>query len=481
MFKSVFAKYFFTFTMIILVSYMIIALLVASIINLYFEKARIDEMERTAAAVADYIEDKLEREGMINIPSADHSGGKDISAVLSALSISENEIALIVTDADGSLMYFEGNDSLLSQGEIVIPSDIIDEISNGGALNVEQIKNIFGGDEYLFAVPVSDHNNEVCGTVIVYSLYGAHTPLVDTVIKTIVITISLVLVASLIALYYITERITAPLKEISRAAKSFANGQFDVRVPVRGRDEISELAIAFNNMAESLNNYDNMRNTFISNVSHELRTPMTTISGFVDGILDGVIPPEKHQYYLDIVSREVKRLSRLVTTLLDLSRIQAGEKKFNTESFDVCEMGRQILISFEQKIDEKHLEVEFDVDNDNMTAIADRDAIHQVFYNLCDNAVKFASEGGLLRISVKKYKNKKLVVSVYNDGQGISEADVPYVFERFYKSDRSRGINKSGVGLGLYISKTIINAHGEKIWVDSEYGKSCCFSFTLPQ
>jgi signal transduction histidine kinase len=242
---------------------------------------------------------------------------------------------------------------------------------------------------------------------------------------------------------------------------------------------VAELATAFNHMAESLNNYDEMRNTFMSNVSHDLRTPMTSISGFIDGILDGVIPPEKHEYYLQLVSTEVKRLSRLVASLLDLSRIQAGERKFSMAPFDVCEMGREILISFENKINEKQLDVSFECDEDKMSVLADRDAIYQVFYNLCDNAVKFSSEGGLLRISLRKLKNRKILVSVYNEGQGISEEDLPRVFDRFYKSDKSRGLNKSGVGLGLFISKTITEAHGEKIWADSELGRYCCFNFTL--
>ena len=206
---------------------------------------------------------------------------------------------------------------------------------------------------------------------------------------------------------------------------------------------------------------------------------MTSISGFIDGILDGVIPPEKHDYYLQLVSNEIKRLSRLVSTLLDLSRIQAGERKFSMTEFDICEMARQILISFEQKINAGGLEVEFDVDDDRMAVRADEDAIYQVLYNLCDNAVKFSSEGGVLRISVKRIKGRKVRIDVYNEGTGISDEDINYVFERFYKSDKSRGLNKSGAGLGLFISKTIMEAHGQRIWVESEFGKNCCFSFTL--
>jgi signal transduction histidine kinase len=242
--------------------------------------------------------------------------------------------------------------------------------------------------------------------------------------------------------------------------------------------------VAFNQMAGALENLEGMRNSFVANVSHDLRTPMTTIAGFIDGILDGVIPPEQEKHYLKVVSEEVRRLSRLVTALLDVSRLQAGDRKFDKTPFDVCEMGRQILISFEKKIDEKELDVEFDADEERMFVLADQDAIHQILYNICDNAVKFASKRGKLKMSFTwsegdGNRHRKAVVKIYNEGQGIPAEDLPFVFERFYKSDKSRSLDKSGVGLGMFISKTIIDAHGETISVASEYGKYCEFTFTL--
>jgi signal transduction histidine kinase len=254
---------------------------------------------------------------------------------------------------------------------------------------------------------------------------------------------------------------------------------YDIEFTGRGYREIDELSDTLNYASKELAKSDKLKKELISNVSHDLRTPMTSISGFVDGILDGVIPPEKHRYYLEIVSSEVKRLSRLVATLLEISRIQAGERKFTPAPFDICEMARQIIISFEQNIEAKRLEVEFECDDDNMIAVADRDAIYQILYNLCDNAMKFSRDGGLFKISIKALKSKKIMVSVYNEGQGIAPEDLPYVFERFYKSDKSRGLNKTGVGLGLYISKTIMDSHGERIWVESTQDEYCRFAFTL--
>ena len=248
---------------------------------------------------------------------------------------------------------------------------------------------------------------------------------------------------------------------------------------MKGKDEVAQLATAFNNMAQSLDNYEDTRNAFVANVSHDLRTPMTTISGFIDGILAGAIPPEKHEHYLGVIAGEVKRLSRLVTTLLDVTRLQGGERKFVMTEFDVCEMARQILISFEQKIEAKQLDIEFECSDDSIYVSADRDAIYQVLYNICDNAMKFSFEKGKLAMSLTYNKEKKVEVSVYNEGMGIPKEDLPCVFERFFKSDKSRGLDKTGVGLGMFITKTIMEAHSESIRVDSEYGKWCRFTFTL--
>ena len=300
----------------------------------------------------------------------------------------------------------------------------------------------------------------------------------NSTVRSVMVAALWIFLAALIAIYFITERTVAPLRDMSRAVKRMAVGQYDVRVRVQGSDEVAELAVAFNQMAESLENLESMRNSFVANVSHDLRTPMTTISGFIDGILEGVIPEDQRAHYLRVVSDEVRRLSRLVTALLDVSRLQAGDRKFDMKPFDVCEMGRMILISFEQKIEDKELDVEFECDEDNMFVLADKDAIHQILYNICDNAVKFSKEGGRYKITIKD-EGAKVTVRVYNEGEGIPNEDLPYVFDRFYKSDKSRGLDKSGVGLGMFISKTIIEAHGESISVASDYGKNCEFTFTL--
>lgn len=271
-----------------------------------------------------------------------------------------------------------------------------------------------------------------------------------------------------------------PLREIGKAARSFSKGNFNVRVTVRGEDELAELAESFNKMAEELQAKDESQKSFLSNVSHDLKTPMTTIAGFVDGILDGAISTDKQDYYLNIIKSEVKRLSRLVGSLLDVSRLQSGERKFDIKRFNLCELTRETIIALEGQILEKKLDVEVEYDEFDMYCLGDRDAINQVIYNLCHNAIKFSYERGKYIIQIKAVDDK-LQFSIYNEGIGIADEDKSHVFDRFYKGDKSRGLDKTGVGLGLFITKTILEAHNEKIRVESEYGKYCKFSFTLPR
>ena len=481
MFKSVFAKYIWTFMLIVLCSFVVIIAVVSSIIVHYSQSSKSDIMKTAAHSSATFLQSKLAADETVDLAALVQGERNDIETMLSVVCVPADDMTIMVTDNTGCVLMVVGRDHIAVVEHRRFPLVWLREASAADDIRRSvELPSVYEGERAICAVPVYDSIGLECGTVVVSTPSMLLTDLLNVVVQTLVAAILMILLATLIAVYLITQRVTVPLREISRAAKQFSTGKFDTRVEVRGKDEIAELAVTFNSLAESMANYDDMRNSFMSNVSHDLRSPMTSISGFIDGILDGVIPPEKHRYYLQIVSSEIHRLSRLVASLLDLSRIQAGERKFTMAPFDICEMGREILISFEAKIDEKKLEVEFDCSEDRIRAVADRDAIYQVFYNLCDNAIKFSSVGGLLRIQIQKMKNRRVMISVYNEGQGVSPADLPYVFEQFYKSDKSRGLNKTGVGLGLFISKTIIDAHHEEIGIESEFGKNCCFHFTLP-
>ena len=316
------------------------------------------------------------------------------------------------------------------------------------------------------------------GVVITFAGAQGQPDMADDMMRSIIITVIWISICALVAIYGFSYSVMKPLRDISDAAKAFSHGKYDARVKVKGDDEIAELATSFNNLVTVVQAREEMQNIFLSNASHDLRTPMTTIAGFIDGILDGAIPPEKQEYYLNIIKGEIKRLNRLVSSLLDISRLQSGERKFDMKTFNICELARQTVISFENQLEEKNLDVEFDLDDFDIDVIGDKDAINQVVYNLCHNAIKFSYQNGKYKVTIKD-EDEKIRFIMYNEGIGITQEEIPFVFDRFFKSDKSRGLDKTGAGLGLFISKTIIESHGEEIKVSSEYGKYCEFSFTL--
>ena len=480
MFKSVFYKYVTAFMLIIVVSFLFVLIITATAIGRFSNSVKQDAVTNTVETTKNYFSSLFYSSDVSNLYELDERERKETVSILNNISLNVQDVSTIVTDTEGNVVFLYRSEDSDMAFEGKLSSDLLSELnSTEEYLDTGEFNGFFEGANVVYGSVLKNDSGELCGYVFACSDSFMISTLWEIMFKIVMGSILWVLLAALIAVYFISERVTAPLREISNAAKSFAKGKFDVRVLVHGSDEVAELASTFNNMAESLNNNENMRNTFMSDVAHDLRSPMTSIAGFIDGIIDGVIPPEQHEYYLKVVSNEVHRLSRLVSSLLDLSRIQAGDRKFTMSKFDICETAKLILISFEQKIDAKRLEVEFESQDERMYVNADSDAIYQVLYNLCHNAVKFSNEGGLLKISIKRIKNKKILIEVYNDGQGISKEDLQYVFERFYKSDKSRGLDKTGAGLGLFISKTIIEAHDEKIWVESEYGKNCSFKFTL--
>lgn len=480
--KSVFIKYMGTFLLINVISFFILSSTISAIVNSYGSEVKSGSLSNAANSVSAFIEADY---------SPDENDFRDylmhrsqsLRMILDLLVVNDDSMTIFIIDDTGQVIHFGGVSITVEAvsngtGRYYVPEKVTDQLLSG--INVsamDDMDGFFRSPHVYYAIPLYDDGTYIGAVFATSSDTGTNT-LITTMNKTLIMSILWIMIASLIAVYFITDRLISPIKETSRAARSFAKGQFDARVTVTGNDEIAELASAFNSMASSLQHMEDMRRSFLANVSHDLRTPMTTISGFIDGILDGAIPPEQHAYYLNIIATEVRRLSRLVSQLLDISRLEAGERQFHPQNYDICEQGREIVISNIQRLEDKKLDVQFLCDAENMYVWADKDAIHQIFYNICDNAIKFSVEGGRYEISIKQ-KDRLIYVSVYNEGQGISKEDLPYVFERFYKSDKSRGMDKTGVGLGLYIARTIIEAQGQKIWVESEQGKWCRFTFTL--
>ncbi len=283
----------------------------------------------------------------------------------------------------------------------------------------------------------------------------------------------------IVVIYLSMNRIFKPIIKICTAAKKYAKGDYSHKINIKDDNtEISDLAYALNDMAESLSRTENMRKSFVANVSHELRTPMTSISGFVDGILDGTVPEKEHRNYLLIVSEEMKRLSRLVGTMLNMAKIESGEIRLGYKTFNIVDMTVKCVLTFEKNISKKRIDIR-GLDTKKIMVYADEDLIYQVIYNLIENAIKFCNEGGYIGFTYTD-NHDQFRFSIMNSGEGLDEREIPLIFERFYKTDTSRGLDKSGLGLGLYIASTIVNLHQGEIRATSPKGQYTEFSFTLP-
>ncbi|MBQ3074528.1 MAG: HAMP domain-containing histidine kinase [Clostridia bacterium] len=379
----------------------------------------------------------------------------------------------IVISRDGST---EGNS--IPSSEFALCRTMAKESENfqtdlGGLLPEKKMCRVL-----LLEKEFEDGHKQSVGAIILLKQNGMQSYL-NGLLKSFLVAGALTVVMVLLSFHFMSRELVHPLQLLSEAAESFAKGDFTHRLPELEGGEMTPLLRAFNEMAQHVEENEKLRQTFVSNVSHDLRTPLTTIGGFIQNMESGAIPPEKQGHYYKIILDEVARLSRLVQTLLETSRMTAGERKYSFAPMDICELARITLLSFETRIDNKHLEVDFSCDRDSITVLADRDAIQQVIYNLLDNAIKFTPEKGLLSLGITLQRQKALF-EVKNSGDGIPEEELRHLFDRFYKSDRSRGLDKGGMGLGLFIAKTITAAHGEEIWVESKVGEFTSFHFSLP-
>ncbi len=478
MFKSIFSKYLTTFTIILICCILAILLAVSTRISQDSYAVQRQTMTASAGSTAVLVESYLEENGYDKIYTAFPKDG-EMRKMLNYFSDStRSEIYLF--DDKGKLVV--STDSKYASSEAALNESALNTMLSG-----ENNYAISTVDGFFETNRFNSYRVEKVGGKSFYVLASMdnYTQLIfqrDIVIVTITVALW-VFLAAMLSFYIISRRTTDPLRQIVSAAKSYSKGRFDQKISVTGKDEVAELASAINDMAESLKQIEEERNSFLGNVSHDLRTPMTTIAGFVEGILDGTIPEEKHEYYLNIIAQEVRRLSRLVNTLLEVSRLESGTD-LKYADFNLSETARTVLISLESKISKKDIEIEFDTGEEDVFVCADKDSIHRVIFNLTDNAVKFTPEKGMITMKLSVVsdgrKRRKAQFVIRNTGEGIPKEELPHIFDRFYKTDRSRGLDKSGTGLGLYIAKTSIENHGEELTVDSVAGEYTEFKFTLP-
>ncbi|MEG1633201.1 MAG: HAMP domain-containing sensor histidine kinase [Oscillospiraceae bacterium] len=388
---------------------------------------------------------------------------------------------IFITDDNGVVVSCSDMDVACPHIGRRIGADVMYTLRTFGVINTNtDLGGFYGGKWYVVALPIiSEETKDTLGYVFVGSNGSTIVSAWESFLWVFFAMVAAVTLLALVMSLITSKRMAKPLDEMAAAARKFAHGDFSVRVSEDdSADELAALTSSFNNMADSLAKSEELRNEFIANVSHELKTPMTTIAGFADGILDGTIPKEQEDKYLATIADETRRLSRLVRRMLDLSQMKSrGSDMSRRRSFDINELIIRVLLSFETRADERRLDVDLQLPEDHMTVVADPDAITQVLHNLLDNAMKFAENGSVLSLSLWK-NDGRAFVSVKNRGDTIPEDDLPLIFDRFHKSDRSRSKDREGVGLGLYLVKSILDAHNEDIAVTSREGVTE-FVFTL--
>ncbi len=289
----------------------------------------------------------------------------------------------------------------------------------------------------------------------------------------------LALIGTGVVSYYSAYRVIHPFIEMNHAVQCYSRGDFSTRIPVEGRDEAAQLGKSLNEMAEQLRGLEDTRRSFVANVSHELRSPLTSMKGFLEAMQDGTIPEESFPEYIGIVLNETRRMVTLVNDLLDLARIESGTIQLNYEVFDINELIRRTLLTFEARLNENEMEMEVRFAQEQCMVFADSAQIGQVLRNLIDNAIKYSPKGRSLCVSTYSMR-KTVYVTVRDNGIGIPQEDVPHVFDRFYKVEKAHTpAPQMGSGLGLSIVKRIIEQHGQSITVRSARGRGTQFTFTL--
>ena len=465
---------------VLLVAFALLGSAFAALSYQYIIQDKRETLERNASYVAAFTSSYLSSAGGAGIQEPAYQ-----LYISSLANISGSTV--ILAENDGEIVYASsgrshGPNSLLSG---TVPGEVMDLISQDGKFaGLSSLGGLLSDKCYVSAVPIlqSSYITGLTyrrGVVLVASDTTVLAGMWQDLAIIFLLSAAVVLLLAAAASSVTSLRQTKPLKDMADTVRRFGRGELEARVEgyEERKDEVGELAGAFNTMADSLAKSEAQRTEFIANVSHELKTPMTTIAGFADGILDGTIPKEKAPEALATISSETRRLSRLVRRMLDLSRLQSSENVLAQERFDISEVLLRVLVSLEGKITSRGLDVETHLPDGSVMVWGNPDAITQVCYNLLDNAIKFAAADSVLSLTIQ-IKGEKVHVSIANLGETIPPEELGQIFDRFHKTDRSRSVDREGVGLGLYIVKTIINNHREAINVTSEDGLTT-FTFTL--
>ena len=482
--KTILNKYLAVSTAILFCSFAILGSFLLVFVSNFWEEDKKQVLEQNARLASDYISSAQLSVDTITGEVKVSNRGELINALY--LFAQFNNADFIFTDQTGNIISAFRPFWDVAPEDLKVPESMWEVVLREGQYSGSgTMGNLFSTQQYIVGLPVTYTFTPTSPPTVVGQLFVS----IDAqnlglfrqkFIQIFLIAAILGSLVSFLAIWMLTYRMVQPLREMSAAARRFGNGDFSRRIPVYTEDEIGQLALSLNNMAGSLSIGENMRRSFIANVSHELKTPMTTIAGFIDGILDGTIPADRQPHYLNIVSDEVKRLSRLVRSMLDLTRIDSGELTLTRSGFELSSILLNTALLFEQKINEKSLDIQGLDTLKTIHVNGDHDMIHQVVYNLMENAVKFTPKHGFIRLGNEE-KGNRVYASITNSCEGLAPEELPLIFDRFYKTDHSRSQDKNGIGLGLYLAKTIVRLHGGEISAQIADPNAVTFTFWLPK
>lgn len=386
--------------------------------------------------------------------------------------------AIWIMNPDGELLYNSSDTSVDEDNTVVI--DHFDPTDTGN--DYYMVGDFYGNFETDVLSVLSPINTDfrIRGYVVMHYEIDEIRETRDSLLNIYYMALGIMFVLSLFVLGVFTVVVYRPLKKITKATEEYADGNLTHQIEINKDDEIGHLAASLNYMASELSKGEDNQKQFIANVSHDFRSPLTSIKGYIEAMADGTIPPEKSGKYLNIVLNETERLTKLTNSLLSLNNLNTKGMHLDICDFDINAVIKNTAATFEGTCKQKRIRFKLVLCGESLYVSADMGKIQQVLYNLIDNAIKFSDSNSDIKLETSE-KNDTVFVSVKDSGIGIPKESQKLVFDRFYKTDLSRGKDKKGTGLGLAITKEIINAHHENINVISTVGVGTEFIFTLPK
>lgn len=468
MFKSIFGRMFWTYAILLVVVLSSIALSLTALFSNFAEREEIKGIESVANVIEDWTVTVQIEQPDIQSKRAYKSFLLSCGKLISA--------DIVVVNRNGEVL-----DSTC--GLRTVPTKIFDGIAGGKTVVHKSDYDGFYDDRVMsISFPLHYKENVVGAVIFNRSLPEMRETVIDLLFMFLMSSM-LSMALAFVIIYVQAKRISSPIAKINKAAQNIAKGDFTERVKITSKDEIGQLASTFNFMASNIEKSQEHQQRFVSDISHELRTPMTSITGFVEGMLDGTISDNERNTYLEIVRDESVRLTKLVNDMLDVSKMHSQDFKADIAPFDINDLICSSLISLENKIEEKKLDVSVDFNPHQLTVLADKDQIKRVLINLLDNAIKFSFENTTILIKTSIFGGKAHI-SIANTSEKISETELNGLFDRFYKTDKSREIDRTGAGLGLSLVKNILRVHNQTITVKNEKSPEnehyvTTFEFTL--